>query len=70
MQINYFFCGKIFLAQRFTYVESAPLLRLAPLQQLEWNIILLSGALGFCLAVLIFMDQNIGSAIVNNPSNK
>ena len=26
--------------------------------------------LGFCLSLLFFMDQNITSAMVNNPGNK
>ncbi|XP_043218670.1 sodium bicarbonate transporter-like protein 11 [Amphibalanus amphitrite] len=29
-----------------------------------------SAGLGFCLSLLFFMDQNISSAMVNNPSNK
>ncbi|CAL8099210.1 unnamed protein product [Orchesella dallaii] len=56
--------------QGFEYDGSKPLLKLAPIQNLDWKMILIAGVLGFNLAVLIFMDQNIGSAIVNNPSNK
>jgi len=29
-----------------------------------------SAGLGFCLSLLFFMDQNISSAMVNNPANK
>ncbi|ODM94462.1 Hydroxyacid oxidase 1, partial [Orchesella cincta] len=56
--------------QGFEYDGSKPLLKLAPIQNLDWKMILVAGVLGFNLAVLIFMDQNIGSAIVNNPANK
>jgi len=54
----------------FKYVDTKPLLQLAQLQTLPVSVILCSAILGFSLCVLIFMDQNIGAAIVNNPANK
>jgi hypothetical protein len=54
----------------FEYNDSKPLLQLAQVQNLPVVVILCSAILGFSLSVLIFMDQNIGAAIVNNPANK
>ena len=42
----------------------------APLERLTWLSIVGSLGLGFCLSLLFFMDQNISSAMVNNPANK
>ena len=54
----------------FNYDAATGLFKMAPLNGMNWPAIALSIGLGFCLALLILMDQNISSALVNNPSNK
>ncbi|XP_033127380.1 sodium bicarbonate transporter-like protein 11 [Anneissia japonica] len=43
---------------------------LAPLETLPIGAWFGAMGLGFCLSLLFFMDQNISSAMVNNPANK
>lgn len=42
----------------------------APLHKLSWGAVFAGMGLGFSLSLLFFMDQNISSAMVNNPGNK
>lgn len=42
----------------------------APLHKLSWGAVFASLGLGFSLSLLFFMDQNISSAMVNNPGNR
>lgn len=42
----------------------------AEIELLPWSGVLLSGALGFTLSLLFFMDQNISAAMVHSPQNK
>lgn len=42
----------------------------APLERLSWLAVLAAMGMGFSLSLLFFMDQNITSAMVNNPCNK
>jgi sodium borate transporter 11 len=42
----------------------------APLERLSWLAVLGAMGMGFSLSLLFFMDQNITSAMVNNPCNK
>ncbi|XP_037070908.1 LOW QUALITY PROTEIN: sodium bicarbonate transporter-like protein 11 [Pollicipes pollicipes] len=45
-------------------------LGLVAMQNMSVAAVLGSALLGFCLSLLFFMDQNITSAMVNNPGNK
>lgn len=54
----------------FKYNPDAEMFVLAPLHLLPWPAILAAAGLGFSLSLLFFMDQNISSALVNNPANK
>ncbi|XP_071952176.1 solute carrier family 4 member 11-like [Antedon mediterranea] len=56
-------------------VESLPyhdsnIFVIAPLETLPVGAWFGAMGLGFCLSLLFFMDQNISSAMVNNPANK
>lgn len=42
----------------------------APLHKLSWGAVFAGMGLGFSLSLLFFMDQNISSAMVNNPGNR
>ncbi|XP_022783031.1 sodium bicarbonate transporter-like protein 11 [Stylophora pistillata] len=42
----------------------------APLHKLTWGAVFAGLGLGFSLSLLFFMDQNISSAMVNNPGNR
>ncbi|XP_073259090.1 solute carrier family 4 member 11-like isoform X2 [Porites lutea] len=42
----------------------------APLHKLTWGAVFAGMGLGFSLSLLFFMDQNISSAMVNNPGNR
>jgi len=42
----------------------------APLHKLSWGAVFAGLGLGFSLSLLFFMDQNISSAMVNNPGNR
>jgi hypothetical protein len=55
--------------ERFRYSEK-PVFIISQLQTLSAKAVLGSAVLGFSLSVLFFMDQNITSAMVNNPCNK
>ena len=50
--------------------ESSLVLSIAPLGKLTWGAVLAGGGLGCSLSLLFFMDQNISSAMVNNPRNR
>lgn len=43
---------------------------IAPLHKLTWGAVFAAMGLGFSLSLLFFMDQNISSAMVNNPGNR
>lgn len=45
-------------------------LTVVSMQSLSPGAVAGAAVLGFCLSVLFFMDQNISSAMVNNPGNK
>ena len=45
-------------------------LGLVRVQRLGVGAVFAAALLGFCLSLLFFMDQNITSAMVNNPGNK
>ncbi|XP_033608910.1 sodium bicarbonate transporter-like protein 11 isoform X2 [Cryptotermes secundus] len=66
--IGSYFFGDVEL-ERFQYSER-PVFNISQLQKLSTKAVLGSGILGFALSVLFFMDQNITSAMVNNPCNK
>ncbi|XP_078353100.1 solute carrier family 4 member 11-like isoform X2 [Oculina patagonica] len=42
----------------------------APFHKLSWGAVFAGLGLGFSLSLLFFMDQNISSAMVNNPGNR
>lgn len=42
----------------------------APFHKLTWGAVFAGMGLGFSLSLLFFMDQNISSAMVNNPGNR
>jgi len=54
----------------FRYDDSYDVFVPANLGSLTIYAWLASAGMGFCLSMLFFMDQNIGSAMVNNPCNK
>ncbi|KAB7507658.1 Sodium bicarbonate transporter-like protein 11 [Armadillidium nasatum] len=56
--------------QEIKSTDYSSIFQVAPLGSLPVSAIFATMGLGFCLSVLIFMDQNIGSAMVNNPGNK
>ena len=56
--------------EHFRYDDSYNVFQLAPLSELPLPAVLATLGLGFSLSMLFFMDQNIGSAMVNNPCNK
>lgn len=55
--------------ERFRY-DDKNVFTVAPLERLSWLAVLGAMGLGFSLSLLFFMDQNITSAMVNNPCNK
>lgn len=55
--------------ERFRY-DDKNVFSVAPLERLSWLAVLGAMGLGFSLSLLFFMDQNITSAMVNNPCNK
>ncbi|GAB6028763.1 hypothetical protein CHUAL_004579 [Chamberlinius hualienensis] len=55
--------------EKFRY-RDVPLFVVAPLDRLTTSAIFACMGMGFLLSLLFFMDQNITSAIVNNPCNK
>jgi sodium borate transporter 11 len=57
------------LVGRFRYDDNN-VFTVAPLDQLSLYAVLGAMGLGFSLSLLFFMDQNISSAMVNNPCNK
>ncbi|XP_069693692.1 solute carrier family 4 member 11-like [Periplaneta americana] len=64
------YCFKDVGLKPFEYNATKPIFNIPHLESLSTNAILGSGVLGFSLSVLFFMDQNITSAMVNNPCNK
>ncbi|CAG7709985.1 unnamed protein product, partial [Allacma fusca] len=56
--------------ERFRYNTTNDVFKLARLEKISWTAIMCSIGLGFSLSLLVFMDQNITSAMVNNPCNK
>lgn len=56
--------------EHFRYDDSYDVFKLAPLYSLPVPAVFACMGLGFSLSMLFFMDQNIGSAMVNNPCNK
>lgn len=56
--------------EHFRYDDSYKVFQLAPLHTLGTSEVFGAMGLGFSLSMLFFMDQNIGSAMVNNPCNK
>lgn len=55
--------------ERFRY-DDKNVFTVAPLERLSLLSVLGAMGLGFSLSLLFFMDQNITSAMVNNPCNK
>ena len=55
--------------ERFRY-DDKNVFTVAPLERLSMLSVLGAMGLGFSLSLLFFMDQNITSAMVNNPCNK
>jgi len=53
----------------FRYNEILKIER-APVEALPFSAAFAGMGLGFSLSLLIFMDQNIAEAMVNNPCNK
>ena len=53
----------------FRYNEVLTIER-APIEALPFSAAMAAMGLGFSLSLLIFMDQNIAEAMVNNPCNK
>uniref|UniRef100_A0A914UP64 Bicarbonate transporter-like transmembrane domain-containing protein n=1 Tax=Plectus sambesii TaxID=2011161 RepID=A0A914UP64_9BILA len=47
-----------------------PFMAIAPIWSLPLSAYFVCMGLGFCLSFLFFIDQNITSAIINNPQNK
>ncbi|XP_050736813.1 solute carrier family 4 member 11-like isoform X2 [Eriocheir sinensis] len=56
--------------EHFRYDNSYDMFQLPPLDALPIPAVFATMGLGFSLSMLFFMDQNIGSAMVNNPCNK
>lgn len=56
--------------EHFRYDTSYDMFKLPPLKTLPIPAVFATMGLGFSLSMLFFMDQNIGSAMVNNPCNK
>ena len=58
------------IAEPFRYDDSENVFSVTPLERLP--VLAIAGAmgLGFALSLLILMDQNISSAMVNTPLNK
>ncbi|KAK7073733.1 hypothetical protein SK128_010606 [Halocaridina rubra] len=56
--------------EHFRYDDGNDVFKLAPLETLPLPAVFACMGLGFSLSMLFFMDQNIGSAMVNNPCNK
>ncbi|KAK4329121.1 hypothetical protein Pmani_000532 [Petrolisthes manimaculis] len=56
--------------EHFRYDTSYDIFKLPPLETLPIPAVFATMGLGFSLSMLFFMDQNIGSAMVNNPCNK
>ncbi|XP_042225670.1 sodium bicarbonate transporter-like protein 11 [Homarus americanus] len=56
--------------EHFRYDNSYDMFKLPPLETLPYPAVFATMGLGFSLSMLFFMDQNIGSAMVNNPCNK
>ena len=57
-------------AEVFNYDEEVSAFTIPPMNELSYLAILGAMGLGFTLSLLFFMDQNISSAMVNNPCNK
>ncbi|VDN31159.1 unnamed protein product [Cylicostephanus goldi] len=55
---------------RFHFYKDVPIVHLADILSLPPSGYFVCLLLGFSLSFLFFMDQNITSAIVNNPQNK
>ncbi len=58
-----------FSVKPFNYYDGS-IFHYPDLANLPWTGVLGAAGLGFPLSLLFFMDQNISSAMVNNPSNK
>ena len=56
--------------EHFRYDDANDMFKPARVWELSFPALAASFGLGFCLSMLFFMDQNIGSAMVNNPCNK
>nr|XP_045620632.1 solute carrier family 4 member 11-like isoform X2 [Procambarus clarkii] len=56
--------------EHFRYDNSYDMFKLPPLETLPYPAVFATMGMGFSLSMLFFMDQNIGSAMVNNPCNK
>ncbi|CAJ0586588.1 unnamed protein product, partial [Mesorhabditis spiculigera] len=54
----------------FNMRDEVPLIRVADIFALPWQAYFICLVLGLSLSFLFFIDQNITSAIVNNPQNK
>jgi len=57
-------------AEQFNYDETDSAFTIPPMGDLSALAVLGAMGLGFALSLLFFMDQNITSAMVNNPCNK
>uniref|UniRef100_A0A158P5U7 Sodium bicarbonate transporter-like protein 11 n=1 Tax=Angiostrongylus cantonensis TaxID=6313 RepID=A0A158P5U7_ANGCA len=64
------YCFADIAKDRFKLRDEAPIMRLADIFSLPPSGYFVCLLLGFSLSFLFFMDQNITSAIVNNPQNK
>ena len=58
-----------FSVEPFNYIEGS-VFNAAKIGDMPGMAVLGACGLGFCLSLLFFMDQNISSAMVNNPQNK
>lgn len=64
-----YFIVFIILVKKFDVLEG-DIFVLASVHKLAWLQILSAMALGFCLSLLFFMDQNIAGVMVNSPDNR
>lgn len=54
----------------FNYNVHSSIVNMASFTSVTWRMVMSAMGVGFCLSLLFFMDQNISSAMVNNPANK
>ncbi|CAG7819037.1 unnamed protein product [Allacma fusca] len=67
--IGSFFFQDVYM-EPFRYNTDNHIFKLVWIDNMPWQAVLCSIGLGFSLSILMLMDQNISSAMVNNPSNK